>query len=122
MASPVAAFTASAEVSPRDKMMESMISVEQYVRNYFKETPILAKIAECESRFRQFDSNGDVFHGTIVHEDIGVMQINEIYHKVAAEKSGFDIYALDGNLAYAKHIYDKQGTQPWSASKACWNK
>ncbi len=99
-----------------------MLSVESYVRNYFAETPIMAKVAGCESRFRQFYSDGSIFRGEIVREDIGVMQINETYHKATAEKLGYDIYTLDGNLAYAKYLYDKEGTGPWSASKACWNK
>jgi hypothetical protein len=99
-----------------------MISVENYVKDYFTESPILAKIAECESHYRQFESDGSIFRGAMVREDIGVMQINETYHKVDAKELGFDIYTLDGNLAYAEYLYGKQGTQPWSASKFCWDR
>ena len=97
-------------------------SVEQYVRHYFKNDPILAEVAKCESWFRQFDKDGKVIRGIQVREDVGVMQINETYHKVTAEKLGFDIYSLDGNLSYAKYLYERQGTQPWSASERCWSK
>jgi hypothetical protein len=96
------------------------LDVKTYVENYFAETPILAKIAGCESQFRQFTKDGQVLHGSIVYQDIGVMQINETYHKAEGEKLGFDMYTLDGNLAFAKYIYDHEGTQPWASSEACW--
>jgi hypothetical protein len=96
------------------------LNLESYVRAYFAKTPVLAQVAKCESRFRQFDKNGQVLRGLAVREDVGIMQVNEYYHKDVSTKLGFDIYTLDGNLAYAKWLYDREGTAPWSASKACW--
>jgi hypothetical protein len=69
---------------------------------------------------RQWDKNGDVFHGTVNHNDVGVMQINSLYHEDKATVLGMDIYTLSGNLAYAKYLYNKEGTQPWASSEACW--
>ncbi len=97
-----------------------IVSAEQYVRNYYADEPILAKISYCESKFKQYDGNGNILRGMVYH-DVGVMQINETYHKVAAEKMGLDIYTFDGNLAYAKWLYEKEGTSPWSASEHCWS-
>jgi hypothetical protein len=34
---------------------------------------------------------------------------------------GLDIETLDGNLAYARHLYRTQGTAPWVYSEHCWN-
>ncbi len=96
------------------------ITLETYVRNYFADVPVLAEVARCESTFRQFGKDGKVMRGNVDPRDVGVMQINEFYQGPSAKKAGYDIYTLEGNMAYAKLIYQKQGTQPWSASRPCW--
>lgn len=103
--------------------------VEAHVRDYFSDIPILAEVARCESHFTQFTKSGKVLRGTAVREDVGVMQINETYHLEAAKKLGLDIYTLDGNLAYARHLYESEdkggkglGARPWLASSKCWSK
>lgn len=96
------------------------ISTEAYVRDYFKDTPILAEIARCESTFRQFDSDGNVIRGIVNKGDIGIMQINKYYHEEDAAKLGFDIYTIDGNLGYGRYLYQKYGSDPWSSSSKCW--
>jgi len=95
--------------------------IETHVREYFADTPILSKIAYCESRFRHFKENGEVLRGEITPEDIGVMQINEYYHGDTAKRLGINIYTLEGNLAYAKWLYEKEGVAPWIYSKKCWS-
>ena len=97
-----------------------VISVGEYVKKYYAENPILAKIAKCESHYRQFDKDGKVLRGEEVYEDVGVMQINETYHATKAKELGYNIYSLDGNLAFGQYLYDMEGTQPWSASRSCW--
>lgn len=96
------------------------ITLEDHVREYFKDTPILAEIAFCESRFRHYDSKGRVIRGEINSDDVGVMQINEYYHKDTASKLGLDIESLDGNMAYAKWLYSMYGDSPWVYSSKCW--
>lgn len=98
----------------------TITSTEAYVRDYFADTPVLAEIARCESTFRQFDSNGNVIRGKVNKGDIGIMQINKYYHEDDAAKLGFDIYTVDGNLGYAKYLYQKYGLDPWSSSAKCW--
>lgn len=96
-------------------------TLNQYVNEYFQETPVLADIAWCESRMRHIDaSTGKVIRGTVDSDDTGIMQINTRYHRAEAEKLGLDIKTLSGNLEYAKYLYDKEGTKPWKSSKACW--
>lgn len=97
-------------------------TVEEYVRNYYADTPVLAEIARCESRFRQFDEKGQLLRGEAVSQDIGIMQINEYFHAKTADKLGFDIKTMDGNLAYARYLYEKEGTTPWKPSQKCWEK
>lgn len=96
--------------------------IEGYVRETFKEEPILAEVAQCESNFRQFGKDGYALRGIVDKRDIGVMQINEGYHLQTANKLGHNIYTLEGNLDYAKFLYEKFGLSPWKASSKCWTK
>lgn len=103
-------------------LVDQPLTLEEYVREYFKDTPIMAEIAKCESRFRHLGKNGKVLRGELTSEDTGVMQINEFYHEETADNLGIDLHTLDGNLAYAKWLYTKEGTKPWFASSKCWQK
>lgn len=97
-------------------------SVKEYVQAYFADEPVMIDIARCESQYTQYDKDGSVHRGVVNNKDVGVMQINEFYHKDVAEKLGLDIYTIQGNVAYAKYLYEKEGTSPWSSSKPCWGK
>lgn len=97
-------------------------NLEAYLRVAYKDTPILVEVARCESNFHQFDAKGNIIRGIVNAGDVGVMQINEKYHADMAKKLGMDLYTVDGNIAYAKHLYAEQGTAPWSASAPCWSK
>jgi hypothetical protein len=105
-----------------NKEIENTMSTESYVRQYFSDIPIMIEIARCESHFRQLDSDGEIHRGVVNNRDVGVMQINEFYHLDQAEKGNFNIYTVEGNTAYARDLYERQGTQPWSSSKPCWGK
>ena len=100
--------------------IENPVTLEDYVKGYFAETPILAEIARCESQFRQVDKDGKVLRGLVNKSDVGVMQVNEYYHGEKAKDLGFDLETVNGNLAYAKYLYDKEGVAPWSSSAKCW--
>jgi hypothetical protein len=104
------------------KKDSSSKTTKQIVKEYFAETPILADVASCESHFIQFNADGTVHRGVVNPQDVGVMQINEKYHLSDSIKLGYDIYTLEGNMDYAKYLYEKQGTRPWEYSSKCWNK
>jgi len=95
-------------------------TVKEHVNEYFKEDPIMIKVAWCESRFRQYDKDGNLFRGIVNKSDVGVMQVNTYYHGKTAEKLGLDLSTLEGNLAYAKRLYEREGTTPWNSSSPCW--
>jgi hypothetical protein len=97
-------------------------SIESKVKVYFSDAPIMQKIAYCESRNRQYDKDGSIFRGVVNNKDVGIFQINERYHLSDSKKMGVDIYSVDGNMEYARHLYESQGTQPWSSSRPCWGK
>ena len=118
----VAQDIANSTNTQNKKTVENPITLEHYVKDYFAETPVLAKIAKCESRFRQVGSDGKILRGEVNKSDLGLMQVNAYYHGERALDLGFDLETVNGNLAYAKYLYDKEGTKPWSASEKCWSK
>jgi hypothetical protein len=101
---------------------ERRMTVEEYVRNYFSDIPVMIEIAKCESRFRQHDKDGDVLRGEENSLDRGVMQINEYYHDEDSNKLGYDILTLEGNTAYARALFEKYGIKPWKSSSRCWGR
>ena len=117
------AVTAPTTTAPAALAMTltSPSDIEKYVRQQYADEPILVDVARCESTFRQYDSKGNVIRGLVNRADVGVMQINEIYHGPEAEREGYDIYTVQGNVAFAKHLYEKFGTSPWDSSKPCWS-
>ena len=112
------------EVSVEEKKITVAASkpktVKETVEEYFKDTPIMANVAWCESRNRQFEPNGEIFRGKVNSDDIGVMQINTYYHLKAAKARGNDLFTLQGNLDYAKYLFEREGTTPWMSSSKCW--
>ena len=107
---------------PSDLAVSKARTLEEMVREYFSDTPILSEVARCESQFRHFGKNGNIIRGMINTKDVGVMQINEEYHREKAKTLGLDIYSLEGNLAYAQYLYEKEGTKPWQSSVKCLNR
>ncbi len=97
-------------------------NVETEVREYFADIPLMAEVAKCESRYRQFENDGSVFRGKVNDRDVGALQINEYYHSARAQKLGYDLHTLKGNMQYARLLYKEQGAQPWVSSSPCWKK
>jgi hypothetical protein len=93
---------------------------EAVVRAYFADVPVMIQIARCESHFRHYLADGTVLHGRVDNADTGVMQINKRYHQKAATAMGLNLDDIYGNMAYARHLYETQGTRPWNASAPCW--
>lgn len=95
-------------------------TTKELVAQAFGEDSIMNKIAFCESELRQYSDDGSVLRGWQNPKDVGIFQINEKYHLETSIRLGFDIYTKEGNIAYAKHLYNKNGTKDWSASAYCW--
>jgi hypothetical protein len=95
-------------------------SVEAIVRSYFRDIPVMVQIARCESTFRHALPDGSILKGKVDPADTGVMQINKRYHEATAKKMNLNLDDIYHNMAYARYLYETQGTQPWSASQPCW--
>jgi len=102
------------------KSVDAKDTVEEAVREYFKDIPVMIEIARCESKFRQHTADGSVLRGGFKGGMVGVFQVYESVHTKAANALGLDIETLEGNLGYAKHLYNESGTKPWNSAKGCW--
>ena len=80
---------------------------------------LLRAIAEAESSWRQYDSEGNVLRGQD-GKDVGLFQIRETIHLTKAKELGFDIYTPEGNINYALYLYSENYTDDWTASKSRW--
>lgn len=85
-------------------------------------SPQIIKVAECESSLRQYDNTGNILRGVQNPADIGVLQINESIHSKELTGTTTNIYIANGNILFAKYLYNQFGLQPWLASKKCWSK
>jgi len=95
---------------------EVMVEVE-------KESPVLKRIAVCESGGSHYNKDGQVImrantNGTV---DTGKFQINSVWNKKAGEMK-LDLTKEADNETFAKWLYANKGTEPWYSSKTCWNK
>lgn len=97
--------------------------VQETVQSYFSDLPVMARIARCESGFKHFDAGGP--NGLVTNPNprssaSGVFQILLKTHGPEAAKLGLDIKTVDGQLRYARHLYEQNGTRDWNASRNCW--
>ncbi len=92
--------------------------VEARIRQYFADVPVMANIAKCESSFRQYGSDGlPLFDPS--YSMIGAFQVSAA-HLPEALTMGMDVTTLEGNMAYARYLYNAGGTDPWLDSFNCW--
>ena len=81
----------------------------------------LREVCLCESNLSHYEADGKtILRGRDNSDDVGICQINEEIHKEEIKINGFNIYSEEGNIAFAKHLYEEQGLKPWNSSKKCW--
>lgn len=66
----------------------------------------MVAIIGCESNYTHYTSDG-ILLGRVDPRDSGVAQINTRYHPKANVRSFW------GNVAYARELFDAEGTVPW---------
>ncbi len=99
----------------------STSTIRAAVVNEFGDTSIMISIAACESEYRQFNALGKPLAGAVDPDDTGVFQINKRYHLKEAQRLGIDIDTLEGNMEFARVLFERNGTRDWRASKHCWD-
>lgn len=86
--------------------------IEAQVREYFADIPVMITIAKCESGFRQYTANGQTMKDA-TNTYIGLFQIDEQLHFITSWSMNMNLYTAEGNMAYARYLYGKNGTNPW---------
>ena len=89
--------------------------IEAQVRASFSDMPDMITIAQCESGFRQFGPNGSPLRGGSGRQYVGIFQIGYNLHNQRALSMAYDINTVEGNIAYARHMYFASGTNPWKS-------
>jgi len=85
----------------------------------FADEPRMIPTIQCESKFRQFSSNGKPLRSHT--SDIGVMQINQVHWK-EARSLGLDIfYSEDDNIKMGRVVYDREGLGGWTCYRKLLN-
>lgn len=97
------------------------VAVEKAVKEAFKDAPIMVEVARCESKFRQFADSGNVMYGGTDNKMVGIFQIYGDIHRAKAQSMNMNIDTVEGNIAYAKYLHGRKGTNPWISSMPCWN-
>lgn len=98
----------------------STSTIKDLVETEFGEDSVMVKVAECESKFRQFEE-GEPLWNEQGSSAVGVFQIMDSIHGEDANELGLDIVndPID-NVAYAIVLYNENGTKDWNASADCW--
>lgn len=119
-------FTSAAALNVLQPRGESDFSpgdnsgIRDYVEDVFGNNHVMVDVARCESGFRQYYSGG----GVLINEEsdaVGIYQLLDSWHDQAANDLGLDIYTVEGNVEYAKLLYEADGLKPWSPSSLCWD-
>jgi hypothetical protein len=79
----------------------------------------LQRVAYCESRNQHYDHKGKVLRGQKNRNDIGIYQINRVWHERRAKQLGYNIWSPHGNTGYALWLYREHGLAPWAATSRC---
>lgn len=95
--------------------------IREYVEEVFGDDHIMVEIAACESGYRQYAPNGELLRNPGNDNVVGVFQLHEDYHEGPADDLGYDIYEVEGNVRYAKHLHETEGLKPWGPSSLCWD-
>lgn len=102
---------------------EVKLTIEEQISLAFPEVKKeMLLIAKCESgnklhpHGRQFNEDGTVLISKT--SDIGIFQINQV-HWPEAEELNIDIKTIEGNIEFAKLLYQRSGFKPWYMSNNC---
>lgn len=107
-----------AQIQPQQIIVNQLSTNEEMIVNQFPDVPIMLKVAACESGSRQFKKDGTVVKNKET-EDYGILQIS-YQHIEEAKALGYDIFTLEGNIDYARVLYNRSGLSPWLSSLSCW--
>jgi len=104
-------------------VMNSKEVVTQIEVKIEPQTPVLDRIAKCESPTGHYKNGQVAFYGNKNGSvDIGKFMINNAIWGKKATEMGLNLTNEKDNETFAKYLYQNYGTEPWIWSKHCWNK
>ena len=127
----IAAYTESANI-PTPITLDPNLGIKPYVEEFFTQNDAAEMLAiiNCESGFKQFDTDGAVLKNQEGSSAVGIAQIIASKHpdpKVLDRYNkrnntnltvhDFDITTLMGNVGYALVLYKVRGTKDWECAK-----
>ena len=116
---PIILSTEEQEIQTLPETQWSTTTLAYLITKTFPDAPVMLCIAQAESQLRQYQ-DGEVLRGSYNPQDRGLYQINEHYHLANSKSLGYDIYTVKGNIAYARYLYDRNGTRDWNWSRDKW--
>jgi len=84
----------------------------------FPDAPYMLDVARCESSVRQYLPSGEVLMGGGGGNYIGIFQIGSQWVS-RAKSMGMDVYTPEGNIAFARFLFDDSGP---SSQWECFHK
>ena len=120
----VAIFTPAKAQTIQEVIPESIQEMITRIAVAYGQNPKTAiAIAKCEGiAYKTTGNHKNYRKGKLWSTDIGIFQINNVYHQSDAKKMGLDIMTDRGNIVYAMWLMKNEGTKPWSASARCQKK
>lgn len=84
---------------------------------------VMLRIAKCESNNSHYENGQVLVRGnTNKSVDIGKFQINQRVWSKKATELHLDLFNEKDNETFALYLYHTLGTEPWYASRECWNR
>lgn len=87
--------------------------------SFFKNDPVMIKIAACESSLRHVLPNGRLNISPDGH-DVGTFQVRLPVHESELNRYGLNPADFAHNVAFATYLYRRDGLRPWNSSRPCW--
>ncbi len=86
---------------------------------FFRNDPIMVKVAACESSLRHTLPGGQLNVSPDGH-DVGTFQVRLPVHKGELGRYGLNPADFTHNVAFATHLYRRDGLRHWNSSRPCW--
>lgn len=86
---------------------------------FFANDPVMVRVAACESSFRHELPDGQLNVGPD-GKDKGAYMIREPVHEAELVRYRIDPSRFEHNVAFATHLYHRDGLRHWRSSRPCW--
>lgn len=125
-------FAKSPDYTSTVTFVDPNFGIKNRVVDFFEanDAAEMIPIIKCESRFRQYDKDGNPLQNksgssavgvaqimASVHPDIKVLNRYNKRYQTDLRMEDFDVTTFEGNIGYALVLYKMNGTRDWECSK-----